>query len=249
MKPYNIFSKEYWELVSWQYDRNLSQINLDIYEVTKSIFHCSVVGLILHSVHCPALVGVSNVKSHLTAVILTPVFYMSASSWPFYVAILFFWFGCVHLDLLETSLLYSGMENFPSESQRLIVGDLLDIEITSWRMVVLNYNWFLRVDFLVLLAHRADERFTHLTLDWFMRLKSLSLHSYFKHLLPFLYKQPVQWYWVWTQSTYFLYHTEAQLRASRVWCSCWENTLLQTCCFCRYGPLELSKCALPLLPW
>lgn len=70
-------------------------------------------------------------------------------------------------------------------------GDLLDFEITSWRIVVLNYNWFLRVDFLLLLVHRADERFTHLTLDWFMRLKSLSLHSYFKHLLPFLYKQTV----------------------------------------------------------
>lgn len=96
----------------------------------------------------------------------------------------FFLFEC-HLDLLKTSALYSGMQNFPSESQRLISEDLLDFEITSWRMVVLNCNWFLRVGILLLLVLRADERFTHLTLDWLIRLKSPSLHSYFKHLLHF----------------------------------------------------------------
>lgn len=158
------------------------------------MFHCSVMGLILHSVHYPALIGISNAKSNLTTVILPPGFYMSASSWPCYVPILlFFLFGC-HLDLLKTSSLYSGMQNFPSKSQRLISEDLLDFEITSWRMVVLNYNWFLRVGILLLLVLRADERFTHLTLDWLLRLKSPSLHSYFKHLLPFLYKQAVEWY-------------------------------------------------------
>lgn len=158
------------------------------------MFHCSIVGLILHSVHFPALIGISNAKSNLTAVILTPVFYMSASSWPCNVAILLFWFGCVHLDLLKTSLLYSGLQNFPSESQRLISGDLLDFEIISWRMMVLNYNWFLRVDFLLLLVHRAHEWFTHLTLDWFMKLKTLSLHSYFFISYLFFIKQPVEWY-------------------------------------------------------
>lgn len=44
------------------------------------MFHCSVVGLMLHSVHCPALMEISNAKSNLTSVILIPGFHISASS-------------------------------------------------------------------------------------------------------------------------------------------------------------------------
>lgn len=177
----------------------------------------------------------------------------------------FFWFGCVHLDPLKASLLYSVMQNFPSKSQRLISGDLLDFEIASWGMVVLNYNWFLRVDFLLLLVHRADEQFTHLTLDWFMRLKSLVL-AYFKHLLPFLYKQPVLYILYIFKIYIFIYiiknDTKFEPKVLIFFTTLkhnWEhpesgvgvkkNMLFQTFYFCLYAPLKLSNSVLLLLPW